>query len=598
MGSGTSELPSLYELFRQSRAAHGDDVALRYKKDGQWADVSWAALGDTADQLTRGLLALGMKKGDRVAILSQSRLEWVLADTAIIAGGGVSVGIYPSNLGSECAYILEHSDTEILFVENREQLEKIDPVRGELPRLRKTIVIDGPGDEARGVLGWYDLMTLGEQVEEARLAERGAEIRQDDLAALVYTSGTTGTPKAVMITHGNLLFASWSAAECNPTERGWVTLLFLPLAHVFARLIVCLCLRQGVIVAFAESIAEVPQNLKEIRPQFIASVPRIFEKVHEKITTGVEQAGGAKKKVFDWALSVGRQVSLRRQSGQAVSGWLGLKYRLATKLVFAKIQAALGGRMVYAISGAAPLNKTIAEFFHACGILILEGIGMTENTSFSNVNRVDQNKFGTVGQVGPGIEMKLGADGEVLYRGPNLMLGYFKNPDATAETIDQDGWLHTGDIGEIDGDGFLKITDRKKDLIITAGGKNIAPQRIERTLRTSRYISQVVAYGDKRKYISALISLDPENITEWAKRNGLGDAGAEELARHPRVSELIEREIKERNSTLASFESVKRFRILPRDLSVEGGELTPTLKIKRKVVCDKFADLLDSMYDD
>jgi len=375
-------------------------------------------------------------------------------------------------------------------------------------------------------------------------------------------------------------------------------LLFLPLAHVFARLIVCLCVRQGVIVAFAESIAEVPANLKQIRPQFIASVPRIFEKVHEKITTGVEQAGGAKQKIFDWALSVGQQVSRLRQAGKPVSGWLGLKNAIATKLVFAKIQAALGGRLVYAISGAAPLNKMIAEFFHACGILILEGIGMTENTSFSNVNQLERNKFGTVGPVGPGIEMKLAKDGEVLYRGRNLMLGYFKNAEATAETIDSEGWLHTGDIGEIDSEGFLKITDRKKDLIITAGGKNIAPQRIERTLRTSRYISQVVAYGDKRKYISALISLDPENIAEWAKQNGLGSAGAEELAADPRVNTLIEQEVAARNGSLASFESVKRFRILPRDLSIEDGELTPTLKVKRKVVCDKYAHLLDSMYDD
>jgi long-chain acyl-CoA synthetase len=365
---------------------------------------------------------------------------------------------------------------------------------------------------------------------------------------------------------------------------------------VFARLIVFLSMENTMTVAFAESIPKVAENLKEVRPHFLPSVPRIFEKIYDKITSGVEEAGGIKAKLFHWAVGVGREVSVLQQRAQPIPTFLKLKHTLATKLVLAKIQAAMGGRLVYALSGAAPLNQDIAEFFHACGILILEGIGMTENTSFSNVNRYDHNKFGTVGPPGPGVEMKLAEDGEVLFRGPNIMKGYFKSPEATTEAIDAEGWLHTGDIGEIDSDRFLKITDRKKDLIVTAGGKNVAPQRIERTLRTSHYIAHVVAIGDKRKYISALVTLDPETIPEWATQKGIEFNGVEDLASNPKVRELIESEIQARNDQLASFESVKKFRILPRDLSIENGELTPTMKVKRKFVLEKYTDVVDELY--
>jgi long-chain acyl-CoA synthetase len=349
-------------------------------------------------------------------------------------------------------------------------------------------------------------------------------------------------------------------------------------------------------VAFAEGIEKVPDNLKEIRPHFIASVPRIFEKIYTKVTSSVQDAGGVKAKLFHWALNTGYQVSALQQKKQSIPTGLKLKHALANKLVLSKIQAAFGDRLVWAVSGAAPLNKSIAEFFHACGVLILEGIGMTENTSFTNVNRYDHNKFGTVGQVGPGIEMKIASDGEVLYRGPNVMKGYFKNPEATAETIDKDGWLYTGDIGEIDAEGFLRITDRKKDLIITAGGKNIAPQRIERILRTSRYISQAMAFGDRKKYVTALVTLNPEHVAPWAKAQGIEYKNFEELAQHPKVRELIEAEVAEKNNELASFESVKYVRIVPKDFSIDGGELTPSLKLKRKVVTERYRNLLEEMY--
>lgn len=333
-----------------------------------------------------------------------------------------------------------------------------------------------------------------------------------------------------------------------------------------------------------------------MRPDFICSVPRIFEKIYAKITASAQDAGGVKKKIFDWALQVGYAASRHQQNRQPLPGFLQFKHKLANKLVLHKIQAAFGGRLMWAVSGAAPLNKSIAEFFHACGVLILEGIGMTENTSFTNVNRYDHNKFGTVGPVGPGIEMKLAPDGEVLYRSKGNMKGYFKNPEATAEAIDPNGWLYTGDIGEIDRDGFLKITDRKKELIITSGGKNIAPQRIERILRTSRFISQAMAYGDRKKYVTALVTLNREYVEPWAKANGITFKRFEELAEHPQIKQLIMEEVKAKNVELASFESVKKVEIVPQDFSIGGGELTPTLKLRRKVVTDKYQEIIDGMY--
>jgi long-chain acyl-CoA synthetase len=563
---------SIYELFVEISGANPDKVAYRFKRDGAWIDVTWAEQRATVGRISRALIALGVNRGDGVAILSRTRLEWVQCDFGIVNAGGVTVGIYQSNLGPDCAYIAHHSDSVVIFAEDETQLEKIVSTRSDMPGLRQIIVFDGPSDPANDVLSWDDFLAKADAVEESQAEDRGLAIRPDDLASLVYTSGTTGVPKGAMITHKNLLFTSDCTGKCLYIEPHYITLLFLPLAHVYARLIVYCCMAAPVIVAFAEDITKVADNLREIRPHFMASVPRIYEKVYDKILSGVEAAGGVKEKLFNWALGVGRQVSELQQARRPIPAMLGLKHRLANRLVFHKIQAALGGRLVYGISGAAPLNKAIAEFFHACGVLILEGIGMTENTSFSNVNRIDGNKFGTVGPVGPGIEMKLAPDGEVLYRGDNVMRGYFKNPEATAETIDAEGWLHTGE--------------------------NVAPQRIERVMRTSHYIAQAVAYGDKRRYITALVTLDPENIRTWADEHGLSSVGLEQLASHPEVHKLIDGEVQRLNGQLASFETVKRFHIVPRDFSIEEGELTPTLKIKRKVVVDKHREALEALYAD
>jgi long-chain acyl-CoA synthetase len=587
---------SIYQLFQEVATVNGAKLAFQYKKGGNWFDVTWTEARESVTRVSKALIAMGVAKGDRVCILSGTRLEWCLCDYGIVGCGAVTVGIYPSLLPADCAYIINHCDAEIVIVEESSQLDKILEVRADLPNLRQIVIFDGDSDTAAGVLGWEDFLDKGADISDEQARERGEEVSADDLASIVYTSGTTGVPKGAMITNGNLLFTSQSVIDSLELAPHYKTLMFLPLAHVFARLIAYTCLRYPAPMAFAEDFTTVPQNLREIQPHFMASVPRLYEKAQDKVFAGVEEAGGVKKALFNWAVGVGRKVSAKKLANEPVTGLLAIQHNLARKLVLHKISDAMGGRLEWAISGAAPLNKAIGEFFHACGVNILEGIGMTENTSFSHVNRLDNNRFGTVGQPGPGVEARIAEDGEVLIRGGNVMRGYFKNDEATAETIDEDGWLYTGDIGEIDADGFLRITDRKKDLIVTAGGKNVAPQRIEQIMRTCPLIGQVVAIGDKRKFISALITLDPDAIQSWAVEKGLGEKGVEELAADPKVREVIEAEVMERNKQLASYESIKTFHIVPRDFTIEGGELTPTMKVKRKVVTARYQAEIDAMY--
>ncbi len=589
---------SIYQLFKTICDSHPDKLAYKFKSGGEWVEKSWRQTENNCKQISKALLALGTEHGDKVDILSNTRYEWVALDFGIVSIGAATVGIYASNLPEDCAYIVNHSDAKIIFVENQEQLQKIIEVKSQLENLSHVIVIDGDPQGLDIAMNWDDFLAKADSVSDDDFVKRAEAVKQADLAGLVYTSGTTGVPKGVMLSNGNLLFSSKSSGECLPLETTHTTLLFLPLAHVFARLVVHFCMRGGCAVAFAEGMDKIVDNLKEIRPHFFASVPRIFEKVYEKITTGAQDAGGLKLKIFNFALSAGYAVSELQQHKKPIPAGLGFKHKIADKLVFSKIQAALGGRIVFTISGAAPLNVAVAKFFHACGVPILEGLGMTENTSFTNVNRIDNNRFGTVGQPGPGIEQKIAADGEVLFRGANVMLGYYKNPEATAETIDKDGWLYTGDVGEIDDDGFLKITDRKKDLIITAGGKNIAPQRVEKMISSSRYISQVVAYGDKKKFLSALIALDQEQIEAWATAQGIEYSSWDELVKNDRVAELIDNEVTKQNNQLASFESIKKTIILPREFTIESGELTPSMKIKRKVVVENYKKELEALYTD
>jgi long-chain acyl-CoA synthetase len=578
-----------------------DRPAQMLKRHGAWTTLTWREVGQVVRELALGLMAIGRQAGDTVALLSTSRAEWVQADFAIFSAGCVTVPVYPTYPPDLIAYVVNDAGARTIIVEDPSQLAKVLEVREKMPGLQQIVVMTGyeATQPPTMVLTWDMLRRLGRDSETqhaAALAERLASTTPDDLASIVYTSGTTGPPKGVMQTHRNHVAAQKMGESCAPVEEGWVHLLFLPLAHSFARLESFIGVYRGLCTAFAEHLDKVGDNLREVRPHFICSVPRVFEKVYAKILAGVEAGSPAKKKIFHWAIAVGRDVSRHQQRGQPLPAGLRLKRAIAHKLVFEKLHAALGGRLKWAISGGAPLSREIAEFFHAAGILILEGYGLTETCPVGTFNRPDKFKFGSVGQVLPGIEMKIAADGEILFRGPHIARGYFSQAQATAEVFEPSGWFHTGDIGRVDEEGFLFITDRKKDLIVTAGGMNIAPQNIENLLKADPFISQVMVYGDRKPYPVALITLNADELSKFAREQGILATEAAVVVKHPKVVERVARTVEEKNSHLQSYAKIKKFAVLPDDFTQEGGELTPTLKVKRKVVANKYLNAIEELY--
>jgi long-chain acyl-CoA synthetase len=593
---------TLARMFWDRVEASGDRPAQQFKQGADWKTITWREVGDVVRELAQGLLALGRAKGDAVALLSTSRAEWVQADFAIFSAGCVTVPVYPTYPPELIAYVVNDSGARTIIVEDPGQLAKVLEARDQMPGLEQIVVISGydAPQPPRAVMTWETLRRAGRDGAAAQasvLADRVASTRPTDLATIVYTSGTTGPPKGVMQTHGNHVAAVTASKQATPVEEGWVHLLFLPLAHSFARLESFLGVAHGLTTAFAENLDKVGENLKETRPHFICSVPRVFEKVYGRILAGVEAGSPAKKKIFNWAVAVGRDVSRHQQRGQPVPAGLELKRKVAYKLVFAKLHAALGGRLRWAVSGGAPLSRDIAEFFHAAGILLLEGYGLTETCPALTFNRPDRFKFGSVGQTLPGVQLRIAGDGEILARGPNIAtLGYFKQPEATREVFDADGWFHTGDIGTLDGDGFLTITDRKKDLIVTAGGMNIAPQNIENLLKADPFISQVMVYGDRRPYPVALITVNPDELSKFAREQGILTNDAAVVVKHPKVVERVGRTVEEKNTQLQSYAKIKRFTVLAIDFTLDGGELTPTLKVKRKVVSQKYKDAIEELY--
>src|SRR5262245_34923420 len=584
------------------RVERGAGAPAQQFKHGQaWRTLSWREVGGIVGELAGGLLALGRRKGESVGLLSASRAEWVQGDFAILSAGCVTIPVYPTYPPDLIQYIVNDADVRTLIVEDPVQLAKVLEVQEQMPGLEQIVVIQGyEGKEPSArVFTWDALRRLGRDSEEwvkAELAGRVSSTRPEDIATIVYTSGTTGPPKGVVQTHGNHISALNSASQALKVAEGDVHLLFLPLAHSFARLEAFMGVHRGLTTAFAENLDKLRENLPEVKPHFICSVPRVFEKVYAGALAKAEAGSGAKKKIFHWALGVGKQVSRLKQQRQAVPGGLGVKYRVAEKLVFSKMQAALGGRLRFAVSGGAPLSREIAEFFHAAGILVLEGYGLTETCPVLTFNREDHFKFGSVGQPLPGVEVKIAPDGEILGRGGNIAQGYFKKPEATAEVFLADGWFATGDIGRIDDEGFVFITDRKKDLIVTAGGMNIAPQNIENLLKGDPFISQVMVHGDRRPYPVALITLNPDELDKFAKGQGILNLDRGALAKHPRVVERVTRIVEERNSELQSYAKIKKFTILADDFTVDNGLLTPTLKVKRKIITDMHRELLDSLY--
>ncbi|HEV8228176.1 MAG TPA: long-chain fatty acid--CoA ligase [Methylomirabilota bacterium] len=592
---------SLARMFWNRVEKSAGSPAQKFKQERAWKTLTWREVGNTVRELAAGLVTLGRRPGDAVGILSTSRAEWVQADFAIFSTGGVTIPIYPTYPPDLIEYIVNDAGVKTLIVEDPTQLAKVLEVDKSMPGLEHIVIMQGyEGREpSPRTFTWEALQRLGREKADslkAELAHRVDGIKREDLATIVYTSGTTGPPKGVVQTHGNHLSALESAAQTTTIKEGEVHLLFLPLAHSFARLESFIGVHRGLCTAFAESIDKLRENLPETQPHFICSVPRVFEKVYAGAMARAEGGSPVKRKIFNWAVGVGKDVSRLKQANRPVPGALAFQYKLAEKLVFSKMQAALGGRLRFAVSGGAPLAREIAEFFHAAGILILEGYGLTETCPVLTNNREDAYKFGSVGKAMPGVDVKIAADGEILGRGGNIAKGYFKKPEATREVFLDDGWFATGDIGRFDDDGFLFITDRKKDLIVTAGGMNIAPQNIENLLKGDPFISQVMVHGDRRPYPVALITLNPEELAKFAREQGIMAGDPSVLAKHPKVVERVQRTVDQKNSELQSYAKIKKFVILPEDFTVENGALTPTLKVKRKVITERHRPVLDALY--
>jgi long-chain acyl-CoA synthetase len=570
---------------------------LKYKKDGRWIDVSIPRFEQTVRNFSCGLRQLGVQPGDRVAIISETRPEWTLSDFAILAANAITVPIYPTLLAKQVEFLLKDSSAVVLLGSTPEQIAKVQEIRGNCPALRSLIVFEGKG--SAGVLSFDDVLDTG----RTREAREGRSVfdellrrpKPDDLATIVYTSGTTGSPKGAMLTHGNITSNVVSSCEVVPFRDAKLTIAFLPLSHIFERMVDMAYLYVGAGISYAESVVKLPENLVEVRPHAFAAAPRVFEKMYVRIMDMLATAPASKQKIFRWALGVARRRLPYRVVHKSPPPLLALQGSIAHLLVFRKILARLGGRIRMVFSGSAPLSQELAEFFIGAGLEIYEGYGLTETSPVITVNTPEHRKLGTVGKPIPGVEVKIAPDGEILTRGPHVMKGYWNNPQATAEVIDAQGWFHTGDIGEIDEEGFLKITDRKKDLIVSAYGKNIAPQPIEAVLKTSPYIATPVLIGDRRKFLSALIVPHFERLERAA---GVTGASRAELVRNPKVRELIEREIERVNKDLAPYEQVKRFELLAEDFSVEGGDLTPSFKVKRKEVDKKYKPVIDRMYEE
>lgn len=586
---------SIAHLFQEACSQFDKKEAVLIKKDGAFGPVSHRFFRQRVEHFARGLLTLGLAEDEHVAILAETRFEWAVADLGILYAGGVNVPVYPTLTADEAAYILNHSDAVGVVCSSLEQVHKVQSIRDQCPNLRFVILMDD--DQApEGVARMTDLEIKASRVDnEAEMVARRDGRTRDHLLTIIYTSGTTGHPKGVMLTHGNLLANIKSCEAYMPFGPDDIHLAHLPLSHVFERMSGYYCMiYRGVTIAYAEDIKKVPDNIREVRPTVLISVPRLYEKIYAKIMTSAGQSGFLKKQVFKRALSAGRRALPYFLAQKPLPFLLDKEWKLMDKMVFSKIKENTGGRLRYMSSGGAPLAKDIAELFLGMGMTLLEGYGLTETSPVLTTNRPDGNKPGTVGPAVDGVEVRIADDGEITARGPNIMRGYYKNEEATAEVI-KDGWFHTGDIGILDDDGYLRITDRKKDLLITSGGKNVAPQPLENALKLSPLIEQAVVLGDRRNYITALLVPPWETVGEWAtEQKWPTDPSA--LADHKPFLDALEQEVANAMEPFARYEQVKKFRVVPELLSIETGELTPSMKVKRKIVNAKRADLINSLY--
>ena len=598
-GPRNSPPGTLPQLFFSAVMRHDKPDALQYKQNGTFRPISSRLLAERVRRTALGLGGLGVRAGDRVAIFSENRPEWAIADYACVTSGLTDVPLYPNLPPEQAAYIIRDSGAVAIFVSDEAQAAKIVAVRDKCPGLKHVITFAAARHAgAEHTLGEVEALgaTVDDDIRRAAYQAAADAVRPDDLATLIYTSGTTGDPKGVMLTHDNLFSNVMGAAACIPFGTSEIGLSFLPLSHIFERMAGhYLMFHVGCSIAYAESIDTVPIDMQVVQPTLVLSVPRLYEKMYARVLENALAGGAAKKRIFFWARHVAEQWADVKLSGGTPAGFLAMKYRIAQKLVFSKLQARTGNRLRYFVSGGAPLAPEINKFFYAAGLVILEGYGLTETSPVIAVNTPTAFRIGTVGKPMPGSEVQIASDGEILTRGPHVMKGYYNKPDATGDAIDSEGWFHTGDIGELR-DGYLAITDRKKDIIVTAGGKNIAPQPIEILIKTNKYVSQAVVIGDKRKFPIVLVVPNWDQLEKYAKVRGFLWTDRAQLLEMPLIHAKMEEEVKSQLTGLANFEMPKKVALLEHDFSVERGELTPTLKVKRRVIDKTYKSVIDGLY--
>ena len=596
-----TEWATIPQMVKAQARQYADRTLFKVRRAGSYQPISWNEFDAQIQRVALGLIDLGDGPGDRVAILSENRPEWAAADLGILSAGAVTVPIYTTLTPEEMEYILTNAGVRMIFISTPVLMAKVLSFQEKLNL--KTILFDAPYRVSGPRIWWFgELLGLGRTAgtdSQETLDKRLSLGKTEDLASIIYTSGTTGPPKGVMLSHNNFLSNCRAIRELLPAGEEDETLSFLPLSHVFERTAgYYFVLLIGGTISYAQSFDTVPANLLEVKPTILTAVPRFYEKFHERIREAVRCAPAWRRGIFSWATRIGAQYSQKTLTGRPVPIPLRLQHRVADRLVFSKLRARLGGRIRFCVSGGAPLSKELAELFYSAGILILEGYGLTETSPVITVNCPDRFRFGSVGLALPGVEVRIAPDGEILTRGPHVMRGYFNNPEATAEAIDKEGWFHTGDIGELSKEGFLTITDRKKDLIKTSGGKMVAPQNLEATLKTDPLITDCVVIGDRRKYLIALVVPNMAKMEAFARKQSITYQTCADLIRHPEAVKLIWSCVERSNSKLASFEQIKKISLLPDSFTVASGELTPTLKVKRRVIAQRYADRIEAMYQE
>jgi long-chain acyl-CoA synthetase len=579
----------LHDIPEYQFAKYPKDTAIATKEGGAWKGYSTRELIDTAERLALGLMKLGVGPGDKVAIASGNRSEWCLVDQAILRIGAIGVPIYPTSSPDDYAYVLNHSESKVIFSANTDIHAKAAAAQPSCPNLGHLFTFD----KMEGVRHWTEVMTLGDEADRPTLQRYKEQVKNDDLATIIYTSGTTGRPKGVMLTHNNILSNVVASATRFPVDSQARCISFLPLSHIYERMLMYLYMYSGVSIHFQETLDDLGDRIREVEPDVFTAVPRLLEKIYDKIVAKGDELTGIKRKLFFWALDLGHRYEVHGRSP-----WYNLQLAIARKLIFSKWQAALGGKTRIVASGSAALQPRLARVFTAAGIPIMEGYGLTESSPVISVNELanDGLRFGTVGRPIPGVQVKIAEDGEILAKGPNIMVGYYKDEENTRATLDADGWLHTGDIGEITAEGFLRITDRKKEIFKTSGGKYVAPQVMENKLKASRFIEQVIVIGENRKFPAALIVPEFVFLKDWCARKGIPFESREQVIADQRVYDRIFREVEEANQGLGQWEQVKKIALLPKEFAIDTGELTPTLKLRRKPILAKYERQVEALY--